>query len=47
MEITRADDKSAEGKFYFTATSSGTDKITEVTDGFSEYCHCWSNSFDY
>jgi hypothetical protein len=34
MEITKVNDKSAEGKFYFTATASGTDKTMEVTDGF-------------
>ena len=34
MEITKVDGKSAEGKFYFTATASGTDKTMEVTDGF-------------
>lgn len=34
MEITKVDDKWAEGKFYFTATASGTNKTMEVTDGF-------------
>lgn len=34
MEITKVDDKWAEGKFFFTATSSSTDKKIEVTDGF-------------
>lgn len=34
MEITKVDGNWAEGKFFFTATSSGTDKKVEVTDGF-------------
>lgn len=34
MEITKVDDNSAEGKFYFSATASGTNKTMEVTDGF-------------
>lgn len=33
MEITKVDENWAEGKFHFTATESGTDKIIEVTDG--------------
>lgn len=34
MEITKVDGNWVEGKFFFTATSSGTDKKIEVTDGF-------------
>lgn len=34
MEITKVDEHSAEGKFYFTATSFQTTKSFEVTDGF-------------
>lgn len=34
MEITKADDNMAEGKFYFTATGFQSDKTVEVTDGF-------------
>lgn len=34
MKITKVDENSAEGTFYFTATSTGTDKTVEVTDGF-------------
>lgn len=34
MEITKNDGKWAEGKFYFTATSSRSAKTIEVTDGF-------------
>ena len=34
MEITSLDDNWAEGKFYFTATTSESDKTIEVTDGF-------------
>lgn len=33
MEITNVDSKSAEGKFYFTASASGSDKKIEVTEG--------------
>ena len=34
LEITKVDDKWAEGKFYFTASGFQTDKTMEVTDGF-------------
>lgn len=34
MGITKVDEKSAEGTFFFTASSSRTDKTLEVTDGF-------------
>jgi hypothetical protein len=34
MEITKVDDNWAEGKFYFTATTSNSNKTLEVTDGF-------------
>lgn len=34
MEITKVDEKFAEGKFYFTASSSRSDKTFEVTDGY-------------
>lgn len=34
MKINKIDENSAEGTFYFTATSTGTDKTVEVTDGF-------------
>ncbi|GAA4751021.1 hypothetical protein [Flavisolibacter ginsenosidimutans] len=34
MEITKVDEKSAEGKFSFTATGLDSDKTLEVTDGF-------------
>jgi hypothetical protein len=34
MEITKVDGNWAEGKFFFTATASGTDKKVEVTEGF-------------
>jgi len=34
MEITKVDDKWAEGKFSFTASALQTDKTIEVTDGF-------------
>jgi hypothetical protein len=34
MEITKVDDNWIEGKFFFTATSSGSGKTIEVTDGF-------------
>ncbi len=34
MEITKVDDKWAEGKFSFTASGFQTDKTIEVTDGF-------------
>lgn len=34
MEITKVDDKWAEGKFYFTGSTSSSDKKIEVTDGF-------------
>lgn len=34
MEITKVDDKSAEGKFHFTATGLDSDKKLDVTDGF-------------
>lgn len=34
FEITRADDQWTEGKFSFTATTSGSSKIIEVTEGF-------------
>jgi len=34
MEITKADDNWAEGKFYFTGSSESSDKVVEVTDGF-------------
>ncbi len=34
MEITKVDDKSAEGKFYFTADGLQTDKKIQVTNGF-------------
>jgi hypothetical protein len=33
MEITKADEISAEGKFFFTATAKGTDKKIQVTEG--------------
>ena len=34
MEITKVENNWAEGKFFFTATTSNTDKTIEVTDGF-------------
>jgi hypothetical protein len=34
MEITKVDDKWAEGKFFFTASTSRSSKTVEVTDGF-------------
>jgi hypothetical protein len=34
MEITKVDDSWAEGKFFFTATTSNSNKTVEVTDGF-------------
>ena len=34
MEITKVDHNWAEGKFYFTATTSSSNKTVEVTDGF-------------
>jgi hypothetical protein len=34
MEITKVDNDWAEGKFFFTATTSSTTKTKEVTDGF-------------
>ncbi|MEJ7646794.1 MAG: hypothetical protein WKF87_19515 [Chryseolinea sp.] len=34
MEVTKADDKVIEGKFYFTATSSNSSKVIEVTEGY-------------
>ncbi|MEO7445717.1 MAG: hypothetical protein ABIT96_10110 [Ferruginibacter sp.] len=34
MVITKIDDKSAEGNFYFTASSDNTTKTIQVTDGF-------------
>jgi hypothetical protein len=34
IEITKVDDKWAEGKFFFTAVCSSTGKAVEVTDGF-------------
>jgi hypothetical protein len=34
MEITKIHDDWVEGKFYFTGSSSRSDKTTEVTDGF-------------
>lgn len=34
MEITKVENGWAEGKFFFTATATGTDKTIEVTDGF-------------
>lgn len=34
LEITKVDDNWAEGKFFFTASSSRTNKTVEVTDGF-------------
>ncbi|SRR5260221_5678889 len=34
MEITKVENEWAEGKFFFTATTSSTDKTIEVTDGF-------------
>lgn len=34
MEITKVDDNWAEGKFFFTGSSSSSDKKVEVTDGF-------------
>lgn len=34
MEITKTDGNWVEGKFFFTATTSSTDKTIEVTDGF-------------
>jgi hypothetical protein len=33
-EITKVADNWVEGKFFFTATNSGSSKIVEVTDGF-------------
>ena len=33
MQITRVDENAAEGTFYFTASSSGTSRRIEVTDG--------------
>ncbi|MEO6128554.1 MAG: hypothetical protein ABIP30_09435 [Ferruginibacter sp.] len=33
MEITKMNENWAEGKFHFTATISGTDKLVEVTEG--------------
>lgn len=34
MEITKVDDKWAEGKFFFTGSTSASAKTVEVTDGF-------------
>lgn len=34
MEITKVDDNWAEGKFYFTGSTSRSNKTVEVTDGF-------------
>jgi len=34
MEITKVENDWAEGKFFFTATTSTTNKTKEVTDGF-------------
>lgn len=34
MEITKVSDSWIEGKFFFTGTTSGSDKKIEVTDGF-------------
>ena len=34
MEITKVENEWAEGKFFFTATTSSADKTIEVTDGF-------------
>lgn len=34
IEITKADDDAAEGKFFFTAVCTSTSKPIEVTDGF-------------
>jgi len=34
MEITKVDDSWAEGKFFFTATTSSSNKTVEVTEGF-------------
>ncbi len=34
MEITKMDDNWAEGKFYFTGSTSRSNKTVEVTDGF-------------
>jgi len=34
MEITKVDGNFAEGKFYFTASTSRSDKTVEVTDGY-------------
>ena len=34
MEITKVNDNWAEGKFYFTGSTSRSDKTVEVTDGF-------------
>lgn len=34
MVITKVDEKSAEGTFYFTASDAGNNKTIEVTDGF-------------
>lgn len=34
MEITKANDNWAEGKFYFTGSSERSNKVVEVTDGF-------------
>jgi hypothetical protein len=34
MEITKVDENWAEGKFYFTGSTSRSDKTMEVTDGF-------------
>ena len=34
MKITKVDEKSAEGTFYFTASGNNTKKTIEVTDGF-------------
>ena len=34
IEITKVDDKWAEGKFFFTASTSRSNKTVEVTDGF-------------
>lgn len=33
MQVTKVDDTSAEGTFFFTANASGTNKTVEVTDG--------------
>jgi hypothetical protein len=34
IEITKVEEGWAEGKFYFTETINGTDKVIEITDGF-------------